>query len=329
MATRASKVSAPVVLPNRENAGDGEILFLPPAAPFGVPASVTVCSLRATHFTNYRYARAARHVVTQLRLVPPLRHGWQVRRMEQVHIAPLPHTMPRHVDTFGNTVVEVRHEQVEQHLTLVMEAEIETRCAYTAEGLSLPLGVALAPQERREDYLSFTRRTVPADGLELAARDFMAGAPDPTLEPLAFISALARFVHGEMTFMTGATGVGTTAGEAWEARRGVCQDYAHIMLSLCRLCGVPARYISGFVPGEGVMHAWTEALLTLPGGSPAWWAVDPTYNKWVNERYVTVAAGREYGDITPTSGTYFGGASELQYRTKVVITNEKTISLVP
>lgn len=319
MATAASaNLEAPAAEPG------GDLLILPPsAAPFEPPAVVRVRALRAVHFSDYRYARPARHLLTQLRLIPPVRHGWQTRLSEQIQIAPLPHALPRHTDSFGNEVVEARHERVEQHLTIVIEAEVTTRCAYTADGLSLPLTAPLEPWEQREDFLSFTRRTVPGDALEVSARAFEEETPDPVENPFGFAVALCGFVHTEMTFMSGATGIGTTADEAWQARRGVCQDYAHIALSLCRLCGVPARYVSGFVPGEGVMHAWVEMLLTPPGSNPSWWAIDPTYNKWVNERYVTVAVGREYGDITPTSGTYFGGASELHHRTKVVITAEE------
>lgn len=299
------------------------LLLIPPAgSPFPPPARLRSCVLRAAHFSDYRYASQVRTIVTQLRLVPRERHGWQRRVEEQVQVAPLPHSQRRFHDDLGNEVVEVRHERVERHLTIVVKSQIETVCAYTNDGMSLPLSLPLAQEERREEYLAFTRRTVPGDSLEIAARDFSREAPDPSQEPFAFALAVAAFIRGHMIFATGTTGIGTTAGEAWEARSGVCQDYSHIALSLCRLSGVPARYVSGYVPGEGVMHAWVEMLLTPPGSEPRWWAIDPTYNKWVNERYVTVAVGREYGDITPNSGTYFGGKNELHHRTIVSVVSQ-------
>ena len=102
--------------------------------------------------------------------------------------------------------------------------------------------------------------------------------------------------------------VATTAAEAWAGGAGVCQDYAHCMLALARLCGLSARYVSGHLLGEGGTHAWVEVLVPHPQQPEYVSAVpfDPTHNRRAGLRYVTVAVGRDYADVAPTSGTYEG-----------------------
>jgi transglutaminase-like putative cysteine protease len=127
-----------------------------------------------------------------------------------------------------------------------------------------------------------------------------------TDDQLELAARLCAWVHGAMTFARGATTVGTTAAEALALGRGVCQDYAHVMIALCRLCGIPARYVSGHLLGEGPMHAWVEVLLPAsddPGGAVAW-PFDPTHDRPAGLRYLTVAVGRDYADVSPTRGTF-------------------------
>jgi transglutaminase-like putative cysteine protease len=265
---------------------------------------------------DYHYPSGARHVVTQLRLKPPLVHGWQHRLDHEVHVAPLPYSTPEHVDVFGNAVQEIHHEKVNAHLTVAVEMEVETWCAYTGDGLPLPTAIAANEDTPPSVFREFTPRTTPDNSLQEVAEELLGDASFPR-SPLELFEMLCQRVHRDMHFAAGSTSVDTTAVQAWEKRLGVCQDYAHITLTLCRLSGIPARYVSGFVPGEGVMHAWVEALLPLSRDRSFWFAYDPTYAKWVDENYVSVAVGRDYGDITPTSGTYYGGPNRLRYRNKV------------
>ena len=114
-----------------------------------------------------------------------------------------------------------------------------------------------------------------------------------------------------MAYQPGSTGVQTSAAEAWKLRQGVCQDIAHVTLSLLREAGIPSRYVSGYlhpkkepVVGdtvEGESHAWVEAWL----GS--WWGFDPTNGIPAGPRHVVVARGRDYTDLPPLKGVYAGG----------------------
>jgi transglutaminase-like putative cysteine protease len=100
--------------------------------------------------------------------------------------------------------------------------------------------------------------------------------------------------------------VRTTAAEALSIGRGVCQDYAHLMLAVCRACQLPARYVSGHMVGQGGSHAWVEVVLPTQDGTgdAIAWAFDPTHASRGGLNYVTIAVGGDYHDVAPTSGTY-------------------------
>jgi transglutaminase-like putative cysteine protease len=103
------------------------------------------------------------------------------------------------------------------------------------------------------------------------------------------------------------TSTSTTAAQAYAGGKGVCQDQAHVMISLCRSVGVPARYVSGHLVGEGGTHAWVEVV--VPEGHLAKAvAFDPCNGVRTGPRHLTIATGRDYHDVAPTSGSYRGKA---------------------
>ncbi|HEY4387604.1 MAG TPA: transglutaminase family protein [Ktedonobacteraceae bacterium] len=127
---------------------------------------------------------------------------------------------------------------------------------------------------------------------------------------LALAERIMHRVHQHVQYESNVTSIHTTAAEAWRLGKGVCQDYAHCMLALCRLCQLPARYVSGHMLGEGGTHAWVEVIVPGQQADVAL-AVpfDPTHNRRVGLSYVTIATGRDYFDVAPTSGTYLAAYS--------------------
>jgi transglutaminase-like putative cysteine protease len=111
-----------------------------------------------------------------------------------------------------------------------------------------------------------------------------------------------------MTYEYGVTSPSTTAAEALAGGRGVCQDSAHIMLAICHLIALPARYVSGHLLGQGGTHAWVEVIVPEGDGAIAV-PFDPCSGTVASARYLTVATGRDYSDVRPTSGTYIGSAT--------------------
>lgn len=122
-------------------------------------------------------------------------------------------------------------------------------------------------------------------------------------------------LHEEMNYQSDSTDVSTTAEEAFSARLGVCQDYAHIFISLMRLDGIPARYVVGMMTGEGQSHAWVE--VNLKG---YWYGFDPTNNLLADSYYIKISHGRDYKDCIVSKGVFCGFA--LQTQTVSVVVEE-------
>jgi len=136
--------------------------------------------------------------------------------------------------------------------------------------------------------------------------------------------AIGRHIYGNFQYTTASTTVNTRPVEVVKSRQGVCQDFAHLMLGMCRTLGIPARYVSGYfynqnrVPGDvEASHAWVEIYLPDFG----WKGFDPTHNRVPDTRYVKLAVGRDYGDIRPVSGS-FRGSGTRQLGVEVYITKE-------
>jgi len=115
------------------------------------------------------------------------------------------------------------------------------------------------------------------------------------------VMRLSQEVHRCLEYTPAATGVNTTAAEALALGKGVCQDYSHILLALCRACGIAARYVAGFYEGEQYTHAWVEYF-----DGAVWRAIDPTNDRAIESGYIKLAHGRDYDDCSPERGVFNG-----------------------
>jgi transglutaminase-like putative cysteine protease len=139
---------------------------------------------------------------------------------------------------------------------------------------------------------------------------------------LELAERITEWVNRSMTYRYGVTGVRTTAAEALAQGTGVCQDYAHVMLAISRACGLPSRYVSGHLLGQGGTHAWVEVILPANDGTGEGIAYpfDPTQATKAGLSYVTIAVGGDYADVAPTSGTYLSQlAGRLMTRKSVTL----------
>lgn len=142
--------------------------------------------------------------------------------------------------------------------------------------------------------------------------EILNNAP-PAENVYAFSEWCSRYVYEQFTYEKGITTVETTVDEILKHRKGVCQDFAHILLQLLRTAGIAARYVSGYIcpnkdglRGEGATHAWVEAW--IPGRG--WTGIDPTNNIWVKTQHILLAVGRSFIDCTPAKGTFKGMANQ-------------------
>ena len=119
--------------------------------------------------------------------------------------------------------------------------------------------------------------------------------------PVAVATVVMDEVYKAFTYTPGSTTVRTTAEQALTQGKGVCQDYAHVMLAVCRHVGLTARYIAGLLGGEGATHAWIEVY-----NKDCWIGLDPTHNRLVDDNYITIAHGRDYRDCMLDIGVFSG-----------------------
>lgn len=250
---------------------------------------------------RYDYDRPAYEVRQRLVAVPRERHGHLRRQAHLVSVSapggpPGPRSTAR-ADRDGNLVVRVRLP--------VVEESVEFTAAAVVERVGPP-GDARLPAAALTDarHLRPTRLTKPDAALRELAAELRAEAPGDA----DFAAAACARLRTELGFAFEATSVSTTAAEAYATRRGVCQDFAHIMLAVCRAAGVPARYVSGHLLGQpGGSHAWVEVLVR-DGHRARALAVDPSNGGHAGPRHLPVAVGRDYADVAPVSGVYSGTA---------------------
>jgi transglutaminase-like putative cysteine protease len=251
-------------------------------------------------YQSFRYAYPSQIFDLRHRLIiiPPERHGDQRLITHRLEISSPTTEVRRDVDAFGNLVLSLAIDQVVREIDFTAWIVVERDATLGAAGPIIVSAETYADRAFRDPSVM----TEPDDALRTAAERFTPDAADG----LRLATAINTWVYKEMRYAHGETGVRTTAAAAFAQRCGVCQDYAHIMVALCRLHGLPARYVSGHLLGEGGTHAWVEVLLPDPKQPGRYLArpFDPTHGVEPGLNYLTVAIGRDYADVAPTSGTY-------------------------
>ncbi|SDD08011.1 Transglutaminase-like enzyme, putative cysteine protease [Actinokineospora iranica] len=243
---------------------------------------------------RYDYDSPVESVRQRLVVVPPARHGDLHRRAHRVEVTGAPARRRVSRDAAGNTIVRVRADRVEDSVEFHVLAVVER---VRGDGpLTLPAAALADPRLLRP-----TRLTAADDRLRALAADLGGGGA----RGLDLADRVCAEVHAALTYEFGVTTVRTTAAEALACGRGVCQDTAHLMLALCHLLALPARYVSGHLLGQGGTHAWVEVVVPERGGAVAV-PFDPCHGRRADSSYVTVATGRDYTDVAPTSGSYLG-----------------------
>ena len=263
--------------------------------------------LHLLHRTTFAYAGTARDSFNEARL-HPLNDHLQTCRSFSLRISPT--ITPREYrDFYGNAVHYFDITAPHRKLVIEAESEIETVPNVVRPDVpAVPYG-ELAAFPERDFYLEFLGPShyVPEDVTLWHEAKVALG--DSRSDVFADAVRIARHIFTKFTYKPNSTGVNTKAPDALKLKMGVCQDFAHVMLGLCRQSGIPARYVSGYFFNNArrrgeieASHAWVEVM--VPGHG--WTAYDPTHDRRADERYVKIATGRDYADIRPVSGTYKG-----------------------
>jgi transglutaminase-like putative cysteine protease len=274
--------------------------------------------LEIRHLTQYRYAAPVRESVMEL-WVQPQKSASQRLISFELEIDPAAQLFS-YADPFGNAVYHFDAPQPHDQLTMRSHALVETEPPeLLPEALDMGEWERLKSEFVRGECFDFLRPhgfAVPTPALDAFIHAFELDQLRRT-DPLTATRHLCQALYEALEYEAGVTRADSPIDVALEAGRGVCQDFAHIMLAVCRGWGLPARYVSGYMftdresgdrSDPDATHAWVEVFLP----SLRWVGFDPTNNTPAGERHVIVAVGRDYADVPPSRGVFKGDAdSEL------------------
>ncbi len=273
---------------------------------------------RVTHSTTYSYEELVSIGHNEVRLEP---RGTATERClaTELAIEPTPAVRASERDYFGNPTSFFTLQEPHHRMMIVATSELDLTRAPAPAADATPAWDAFRHDLRKDvsaeglraREMTFASPFVPVGArfAEYARPSFAAGRPI-----LEAVLDLTRRVHAEFAYRPGATSVTTPVAEVLEQRFGVCQDFAHLEIACLRALGLPARYVSGYLRtspapdrerlvGSDASHAW----LAIYCGDSGWIGVDPTNDLVVSDQHVTVAWGRDYGDVSPIKGVVLGG----------------------
>ncbi|WP_447949216.1 transglutaminase family protein [Microbacterium aurum] len=285
-------------------------------------------SYRVWHRTAYTYSKPVHDSVGQFHLVAR-DLPWQRVSASAVELDPAPGDIAPDVDAFGNAATFFHLTEPHDALTITATSDVTVEDpAYDPDALARPWEDArpiLHPETpgawRAVEYALESPRVrhVPA-AAEYGAVSLTPGRPIGEAA-----TDLMQRIFRDFDYDKTATTVTSSVADAMAARAGVCQDFAHVALACLRSHGVAARYVSGYLAtqpppgkervfGADASHAWLAVWLP---GTDQWLAIDPTNDQWADDRYVTVAWGRDYGDVSPVKGIIFTKAKRSTLRVSV------------
>ena len=270
---------------------------------------------RATHATRYRYDATVSQCQSEVRLTPRAL-PWQSLIESRIQATPGAASTEAHKDYFGNDVTTFTI--LESHDRFVIEAtsvvEVQPRPAPSGD---------LSWNDAR-DELALHARPDTLEAFEFTFDShFVASAPElaayarPSFPAgrglLESVDELSHRIHSEFKYQPNATAIDTPLLETLKSRRGVCQDFSHVMIGALRSLGLAARYVSGYLrsgadyQGAEASHAWVSVYVPRNG----WVDVDPTNDVRPGTGHVTLGWGRDYADVTPVKGIALGGGHQL------------------
>lgn len=271
------------------------------------------------HHTRYSYTEPVSICHNLAYLLPRLsdRHYWYSSR---VAVEPEPTMLLQRQDYFGNLAMLFALQEPHRRLDVTAESEVEVSPLELAPELFTQWPweqvLALLNQNPEPEHLDACQFTFPSPYIiwPESVQEYAAAVFTPGLPLLAGVRELTKRIHADFVYDPKATDVTTTITQLMQQRRGVCQDLSHLQIACLRSLGLAARYVSGYLlsnppPGKprlvgaDASHAWLSVY--LPG--TGWVDVDPTNNLWPSDKHITIAWGRDYGDVTPLRGVILGG----------------------
>ena len=278
--------------------------------------------LQVTHHTRYAYSPAV-ETAQHMACLKPVDSTCQALLSHSLRIEPTPSQQLEQRDVFHNEQTFFSLQSPHETLDVISHSTVETFVPPT-----YPSTIAWETVREQFRYKAGSAYVFPSPHIK-RHEDFASYAREsfsPGMPLLQAAQDLMRRIYSDFTYESNSTEINTPALEALAARKGVCQDFAHIMIACLRSMGLSARYISGYLlthpaPGKerligsDASHAWVSVYLPdLPGAADGagWWDLDPTNNNdgWGSpgEDYIRLAFGRDFSDVSPIRGVIHGGA---------------------
>lgn len=277
---------------------------------------------RVRHVTSYTYDDDVTDSLG-IAYVLPRSLTWQQVTDAEIGIDPAPADLSQEVDFYGNTVTYFQVSEPHRELAVTASSHVDVvRPTYERAALEQPWEAArplVHPAVPGAWAAADLAITSPMVQQVEAVSEYGAVSLTPGRALGEAVADLMHRIHRDFEYDQEATTVTSTVAEIFNAKGGVCQDFAHLMLACLRPHGLAGRYVSGYLattppPGQARLvgadasHAWV-AIWAPGAGEGAWLMVDPTNDTWVDDRYVTVAWGRDYADVPPVKGVIFTEAT--------------------
>lgn len=277
--------------------------------------------LQVHHKTEYHYSEPVNSSVNELRLTP-LTTRWQSCESSFIRVLPA-NRIKSYEDLNMNIVHHIEIPQMHDRLTIDSRATINTRGNVDFD--KLPYGFSHKDLDKcrfLDECHSFLQNSTLVEITPEAWRQTLDIQDDST-DVFQTAYSIMEYIFRNYNYQPGITSVTTHSNAVLRDKAGVCQDFAHAMVAMCRSINIPARYVSGYfydatrdrsMRGAEASHAWVEVYIDGFG----WIGLDPTNNKVIDETYIVLAIGRDYKDVAPVKGSYYGsGRSAMSIRVTV------------
>ena len=267
--------------------------------------------LSLSHKTTFVYKGEARDSVNDIRLCP-MSDALQNCRSFKLTINPETSAFD-YVDFNGNIVHSFNITEGHARLVIDAESEVETVANNERKPIAVIAFKELLDFPDKAILSEFLKDSAYVPLTEILVKESKKLVKKTRGDIWSEAKKIGAHIFKTFKYSPGTTGVRTLATDALKIRAGVCQDFAHVMIGICRLHSIPARYVSGYFLNTSrrhgeieASHAWVEVYIPSYG----WAGFDPTHDREIDERYIKVAVGKDYSDIIPVSGTYRGGITQ-------------------
>ena len=271
----------------------------------------------ATHITRYWYSGTVSACHTEVHLAPRTRAN-QTPMEHSLTVNPVPDSVASREDYFGNEVSAFSIHEPHRELIITSRSQAElTPLSPPHLDLSPPWEEVRKEARARETSESFEAGPVVFESPLIQNAGSFATYAEKSFVPgrhfLDGVNDLSQRIYAEFKYDQRATTVSTPVGEVFESKRGVCQDFAHLMIACLRSLRLPVRYVSGYVrsdrkfTGSAASHAWVSVWCPVFG----WQDFDPTNNVMPQGDHLTLAWGRDYSDVPPVKGVALGGGEQV------------------